>query len=621
VAAERQVLLSSLVETDPGEVLRVALPADQRQSLPPAVQALVEQTVALEGTLEVLHEDHETGSRYLHFLEVHGQRLALSFAAEPPTLPTGTRVRVTGVQVGQALALDGSTSVQTLAPALANTFGAQPTLVMLVNFSDKTTQPYTVASAQGVFTTTSNFDLENSYGQTWLSGVVDANQATDVRGWYTIALASTVCDYNTLASQAKAAAQAAGVTLSAYTRYVYAFPQNACTWWGLGTVGGKPSQAWINGSLQVRVVGHEMGHGFGLYHSHSLSCDASACTASEYGDGWDDMGGAVGHFNAFQKERLGWLNSGASPPLLAVTATGPYWLEPYEPDSTNPKALKIWKSTDSTGKNTYYYVEYRGKLGFDSSLAAGVVVHTGTEGNGNSNYLWDLAPTTTTSDWMLDVGQSYTDAQAGVTLSTLAADSTGASVQVTFGAVSCAGANPTVALSPSGTQYVAPGAAVSYTVTVTDTDSTSCPAAPFTLQSTAASGWTAAFATASLTLSPGTSGSTTLTLTAPSTASGLYSIPVTAANGSYVGTTSAAVSASAPCVGANPTVALAPTSQWSVPGGTVSYSVTVTDTDSTNCPASTFTLQPTVPSGCTATLASTTLPLSPGTSGSTTLTV
>ena len=107
-----------------------------------------------------------------------------------------------------------------------------------MNFQDKATQPYTVVTAQRtVFTTTSNFDLENSYGQTWLTGTVV--------GWYAISLSSTVCDYSTLASQAKSAAQAAGVNLSAYTRYVYAFPQNACTWWGLGSVGGNPSQAWI----------------------------------------------------------------------------------------------------------------------------------------------------------------------------------------------------------------------------------------------------------------------------------------------------------------------------------------------------------------------------------------
>jgi len=250
-----------------------------------------------------------------------------------------------------------------------------------------------------------------------------------------------------------------------------------------------------------------------------------------------------------------------------------------------------------------------------------VMVHTGTAGDGNSSYLWDLVQTTTTSDWMLDVGQNYTDANAGVTLSTVSADSTGAAVSVTFGPAPCAGANPTVSLSPSGTRSITAGAAVTYTLTVTDNDSTNCPAATFTLKATVPTGWAAAFAAASLTLSPGTTGTTTLALTSSSTANGLYSIPATAANGSYVGTTSASVSVSPPCVTANPTVALSPTSQWVVPGGTVAYSVTVTDTDNTSCPAATFALQATVPSGWTATVASTTLPLSPGASGATTLTV
>ena len=624
VASERQQLLAALVEDDPGEVLRLAFPAALRQSLPPAVQALIEAEVEREGAIEVLHEDHDTGSRYLYFLRGDGQRWGLHFAAEPPTdIETGAHVRVRGVQVNGALALSSSTSVQTLSVALPNTFGAQKTLVMLVTFADKATPPYTVSYAQSVFTTTSNFDLENSYGQTWLTGVVDLSQVADVRGWYTLALTSTVCDYNTLASQAKSAAQAAGVDLTAYTRYVYAFPQNACTWWGLGSVGGNPSQAWINGSLQLKVVSHEMGHNLGLYHSHSMSCDTTGCTASEYGDGWDTMGNpSSGHYNAYQKERLGWLNYGVSPPLTAVTASGTYRLDLYEPTSANSKALKLWKSTNpSTGQQTYYYVEYRSTWGVDSGLAAGVLVHTGTEGDGNSNYLWDLAQTTTTSDWMLDVGQSYTDANAGVTLTTVSTDSTGAFVQVTLGPQPCAGANPTVALSPSGTQNSTAGATVTYTVTVTDNDSTSCGAATFTLQASAPAGWTATFAAASLTLSPGTSGSTTLTLTSSLTASGLSSIPVTAANGSYVGTASASVSVSGPCTSANPTVALSPTSQSVVPAGTVAYSVTVTDTDSASCPAATFTLGPTVPSGWTATLASTTLPLSPGASATTTLTL
>jgi hypothetical protein len=58
---------------------------------------------------------------------------------------------------------------------------------------------------------------------------------------------------------AEQAATAAGVSLSSYTRRMYAFPSNGCGWWGLGTVGGYPSIAWINGSFQNGVVAHEIG--------------------------------------------------------------------------------------------------------------------------------------------------------------------------------------------------------------------------------------------------------------------------------------------------------------------------------------------------------------------------
>jgi hypothetical protein len=98
------------------------------------------------------------------------------------------------------------------------------------------------------------------------------------------------------------------------------------------------------------------------------------------------------HFNAFQKERLGWLNAGASPPITTVLTDGTYPLEPYEITGSGPKALKILKSIDpSTGKRTWYYVETRQPIGFDDFLDAnanniveGVLIHTGTEGNGNT---------------------------------------------------------------------------------------------------------------------------------------------------------------------------------------------------------------------------------------------
>ncbi len=558
LATTRQAHLSALIENDPGVVLRVAVPAGVRASLPAEVRDAVEEEVVVEGELEILHEDRMDGSRYLHFLYAYGARFSLHFAADSPMhLQTGDRVRVWGVRVNQALALQsGSTSVQALAAALPNTFGAQKTLVILVNFQDKQTQPYTVASAQGVLTMTSNFDLETSYGQTWLTGVLDLTQAADVRGWYTIALSSTVCDYNTLASQARSAVSAAGVNLSTYTRYVYAFPSNACTWWGLGTVGGNPSQAWINGSFQLKVVGHEMGHGFGLYHSRALDCGTTTlgtgCTTIEYGNPLDIMGNpSSGHFNAFQKERLRWLGYSGSPPITTVQADGTYWLDPLEPGGTNPKALKILKSTDpTTGSRTWYYVEYRQAVGFDNFLSSnsnvrnGVVVHTGSESTGNSSNLLDMTPETSSwSDPALLVGDNFYDPDAGVTIATVWADSTKAGVTVTFAGQACVPANPTLALSPSQSQGVHAGTPVSYTVSVTNNDSADCGASSFTLQATVPSGWTAAFGASTLSLSPGASASTTLQVSSSaSAADGFYIIGVTATNGAnttYTGSTSA----------------------------------------------------------------------------------
>src|SRR5258708_19447752 len=100
------------------------------------------------------------------------------------------------------------------------TLGAQSTLVILVNFqNDPANEPYPVATAQSlVFGTASSFFLENSYQQTWLTG--------NVVGWFTIPLSSTTCNLTSIASYAQSAASAAGVNLTAYTHYVYPFPQN-----------------------------------------------------------------------------------------------------------------------------------------------------------------------------------------------------------------------------------------------------------------------------------------------------------------------------------------------------------------------------------------------------------
>lgn len=395
----------------------------------------------VDGILEVVQEDGNRGSQLRHFLHANGERLALEFSQRPPRLQTGARVRVRGMRVGTTtLALEsGSSSVTTLSGALlSNTLSEQRTLVLLVNFQNNPVEPFTVAYAQDVvFNTASNHFRENSYQQTWLVG--------DTFGWFTIAMDNTVCDPTTLASLAQQAASNAGVNLTRYAHYVYVFPEVPCSWWGRGSVGGNPSNVWVNGDLDYRVVAHEMGHNFGLYHAHSLDCGSAViggtCTTSDYGDSFDMMGGAQGHFNAFSKELLGWMGTASSPAMSVASGSASYWLEPVESVSRGgAKGLKILKSTDpASGIRTWYYVEFRQAVGFDSFIASntnvmnGVVIHTGSDADANSSYLLDMTPETASwNDPALPVGRTFSDATAGITITPLSADASGASVSVSI---------------------------------------------------------------------------------------------------------------------------------------------------------------------------------------------
>jgi hypothetical protein len=266
--------------------------------------------VRIEGELEIVYEDSHRTGRLRHFLVTAEKRFEVRFRTQPrQTMRTGMHVAVTGVQVGEILELNSGESVSQPSSALVvsgNPIGQHRVLVILVNFQDKQTQPFTREQAQTImFGTTNNFYREASYGQTWLSG--------DVYGWYTIPVSSAICDTTAIANSAQQAAAGAGANLASYDHLVYAFPQNACTWQGRGSVGGSPSQAWVNEWFELGIVGHELGHNFGLYHSRSMDCGSLSigtnCTTDEYGDIMDLMGGAnSAHFNLFQKERLGWVN-------------------------------------------------------------------------------------------------------------------------------------------------------------------------------------------------------------------------------------------------------------------------------------------------------------------------
>ena len=63
-------------------------------SMVPVTQS--EAETVLEGSLELLIEDSDQGSRTLYFLITADRRIPLRFTSKPPNLATGTRVRVRG---------------------------------------------------------------------------------------------------------------------------------------------------------------------------------------------------------------------------------------------------------------------------------------------------------------------------------------------------------------------------------------------------------------------------------------------------------------------------------------------------------------------------------------------
>jgi Gametolysin peptidase M11/NPCBM-associated, NEW3 domain of alpha-galactosidase len=497
----------------------------------------------VEGVLETIVEDHSDHGHTRHFLKTDKGRVELRFKGRAPALQSGARLRASGAQVGGVLELNdsGSSSLSVTAAApTASTLGEQKVAVLLVNFQDDPSQPYTLAQANDVvFNQASAFMRENSFQRTWLAG--------NSYGWLTLPMAAT-CVTSDIAGAARQAAANAGIDLSGYTRTVYVFPRNAaCVWSGVGTVGGSSSEVWINGRLELKVVAHELGHNFGLQHSHSSDCDltplGNTCTTYDYGDVADVMGAnTASHFNAFQKERLGWLNSGAQPPITTATASGTFSIGAFETSAVDAKALKVLKGTHpTTGAKTWYYIEYRQPIGFDAGLAGlyqsnlvnGVLIRTAVEGDRNSSYLLDMTPNTVPTFDMTDAallpGQAFVDSAAGVTITLTGRDAAQATVNVSLGVPSgCVRANPGLAVA-GGTTSVAAGSALAYGVSVVNNDSAGCGASSFNLQPSVPTGWTGNLANPTLALMPGASASTTLTVaSSTSAAPTIYPVSVRA---------------------------------------------------------------------------------------------
>ncbi|EEZ86633.1 conserved hypothetical protein [Vibrio harveyi 1DA3] len=633
----RQETIAQLADIDSDLATKVAFNNKQRKLIPSELQGFVEQEQQLEGALEVFYEDDEKthSSRLRYILNSGNARTEIKFPlhAYAKRLKDGVKVRANGLSIKQTgkkldvLALneepsnllvlaDGSNKISTdgidSTQVTASSFGEQRTLVMLLNFLDNTQTPWSVEETRElVFGQVNDFYKENSDNQVWLTG--------DVAGYYTLPMNAT-CDTWTIHTTAEDVARDNGINFGNYARIVYVFPENsACGWTGKGTVGGNPSKAYVNGSLTLRTVGHELGHNFGLHHAKGLDCGADIigdrCASAEYGDALDIMGmsGITGHFNAFSKELLGWISTDSGN-VVSVEADGSYLLEPVEtPRSGGAKGLKIRRGTDEvTGKPLWYYLEYRQAIGFDSfvegksGITGGVIFHLATEDDPQSNLMLDMIPNSGLRDLdesALLVGQTYTDVQAGITITTEWANANAASVHVTFDNERCVQASPSIDLASSQVVSGVAGSSSSYKLNVTNNETNACSSTSFNVSANVPSGWSSTHEF--LTLASGETKSVEISVTSSDSAQeGSYDLLLKVENSTdlALATIIPAVYQIEPsvqtCEMANPTLTLVANSAAEFEPGTIAnYTATITNNDSQACEPANFQINTNVPDG------------------------
>jgi hypothetical protein len=344
----------------------------------------------------------------------------------------GRRVDVHGTASGNAIALSGGTLQATSGTSVAAVTGTKTVAVLLFNFSGDQRQPWTGSTVRSVVfdgsSSVNAYYQDASYGKVSVSG--------DVYGWYTIDAANSGCDYSTWASQARTKAQAAGVPLGNYTYTVYAFPSApGCGWSGLAYMPGTSS--WINGSMTLRTVGHELGHNFGVHHASTLSCTdavgtrvilSASCTTSEYGDPFSIMGASSRLHNDWHRAQLGWLTD-----MQTVTTSGVYTLAPADIAGGTPKLIRVPR-----GDGTFLNLEYLQPEGsFDSfsgtdPAVTGVSIRIAPDlGTIVQSKLIDATPATATfADAPFAPGQTLVDPVSGATITTLSVNSTGATVSI-----------------------------------------------------------------------------------------------------------------------------------------------------------------------------------------------
>ncbi len=343
-------------------------------------------------------------------------------------------------------------------PNQAWTHGPKKVLLIRVDFSDKPGTPINPDGNQSitedyVVNAINNtggirdFFEQNSYGKTTIVvGATVAGNSPDVTN--VLRMPSTAQSYATaeanslLHSDARALAAGAGFTLANYDRIGVIFsdlssiPGSQIDYGGLANI--EDAHFWVNGYFDLRVVAHELGHTYGLFHANLWDVNdgnpvSPAGVSVEYGDTFDLMGEGdflENHFSHWNKSLLQWIPDSS---VTTVTTGGTYRVHRFDVQGANlanPLALKIVRNGAQD-----YWIGHRRALA-NAALDNGAYILWGYNENRESDLLDFVTPNTNPNDSALQVGATFNDTAAGISFSTIARGGTGSDewidVQVTF---------------------------------------------------------------------------------------------------------------------------------------------------------------------------------------------
>ncbi|MFC1662625.1 Ig-like domain-containing protein [Patescibacteria group bacterium] len=472
----RKASFVNTLYVDPKAALELIMPKNKRDNINQKTGNCVEQQRKLSGMLEeiVYYGDDGTEHYQYQLRASEGKSYSLFFTNDKTlAIKHGDEITVNGWVIDSNVLIDnGFIGKETMAEPIKVTqeaistivAGGQKFIFFLGHHNDVTQPVFEEPVIDDLVELTDHADAirayydENSFNQTWIEGVDNPANGADAHGWYQLPVAQS-CDWNDFILKALTALWNNGVDVAQYDGIATVGTFPSCGWQGVSHLG--PSSYNIPGGPTVsimahadklmkkiddtyfvldKVIGHEMGHGFGIKHASFLDCvdepwKETGCTVNEYGDDYNIMANAyTGHYGITQKELMGWLATGNIVDVLedCTGSSCAYDLEPLEVSGSGFKGLRIQRSVGED-----LIISYRQPIGHDADFPylgssdgyEGAMIHITGINDSAWSYLLDPTidlsavpfPITPNAFYSaLKMGDSFTDPLTTTTVTTTA---------------------------------------------------------------------------------------------------------------------------------------------------------------------------------------------------------